>query len=61
MSGIFIVLGLVALTGDVEMRHKLIVYLLAPSFIVAFLIGFSRPSWLKPKWEAQLERVLSLA
>jgi len=54
VGAIFFVLALTALPDDVETRQKLLVYLLVPSFIVAFLIGFSKPSWLKPKWLRQL-------
>ncbi len=55
VGGIFMVLALIALAGDVEMRQKLVLYLLAPSLIVAFLIGLSRPSWLRPRFDRRLE------
>lgn len=56
VGGIFMVLAVIALAGDVEMRQNLVLYLLAPSLIAAFLIGVSRPSWLKPRWLQQLEQ-----
>ncbi|NIN63995.1 MAG: hypothetical protein GTO63_04615 [Anaerolineae bacterium] len=56
VGGIFIVLALIALAGEVEMKQRLVLYPLAPSLIAAFLIGLSRPSWLDPGWLQHLEQ-----
>ena len=56
LAGVVLCLmGLVTLSGDLETRQRLIVYLVAPSSVVAFVIGFSQPSWIKPKWMRQLQ------
>lgn len=55
VGAVFLMLALGALAGDVETRQKLLLYLLTPTILVAFLIGPSQPSWLKPKWLRQLE------
>ena len=56
LAGVVLCLmGLVSLSGDLETRQRLIVYLVAPSSVVAFVIGFSQPSWIKPKWMRQLQ------
>ncbi len=55
VGAIFFVLALTALPDDVETRQRRLLYLLVPSFIVAFLIGRSQPWWLKPKWLRQLQ------
>lgn len=56
LAGVVLCLmGLVSLSSDLETRQRLIVYLVAPSSILAFVIGFSQPSWIKPKWMRQLQ------
>jgi tetratricopeptide (TPR) repeat protein len=56
LAGVVLCLmGLVSLSGDLETRQRLIVYVVAPSSIVAFVIGLSQPSWIKPKWMRQLQ------
>jgi tetratricopeptide (TPR) repeat protein len=56
LAGVVLCLmGLVSLSGNLETRQRLIVYLVAPSSIVVLVIGLSQPSWIKPKWMRQLQ------
>jgi tetratricopeptide (TPR) repeat protein len=56
VGGIFMILGLIALAPDLETRQKLMIYILVPCLIVAFLIGISRPSWLRPRFDRRLQQ-----
>jgi vacuolar-type H+-ATPase subunit I/STV1 len=50
-----LILGLIALPGDVQTRQDLLGYVFIPSIILAFIVGLWQPWWLKPKWIRQLK------
>jgi hypothetical protein len=54
LGGLFVVLGLCGLPGDVQTRQHLFGYMFLPSLILAFVVGFWQPWWLKPRWIRQL-------
>ncbi len=56
LAGVILcVVGLVTLVSDLEVRQRLLLYLVAPSLLAAVPIGASQPSWLKPKWMRRLQ------
>ncbi len=55
LGATLIILGIAGLPGDVETRQDLLGYLFIPSLILAFIVGFWQPWWLKPKWIRQLQ------
>jgi hypothetical protein len=55
LGALCIVFGLTGLPGDVQTRQDLLGYLFIPCFILALIVGFWQPWWLKPKWIRQLK------
>jgi hypothetical protein len=55
LGSTLIILGLAGLPGDVETRQGLLGFFFIPSLILAFIVGFWQPWWLKPKWISQLK------
>ncbi len=55
LGALGLLLGLAGVPGDAQTRQDLLGYVFIPSFIVAFIIGFWHPWWLKPKWIRQLK------
>jgi hypothetical protein len=55
VGALFLILGLTGLPGDAQTRQNLLVYLVGPCFILAFIVGLWQPWWLKPKWIRQLK------
>ena len=55
IGALFLILGLIALPGDVQTRQDLFLYVLGPCFILALIIGLWQPWWLKPKWIRELK------
>jgi tetratricopeptide (TPR) repeat protein len=53
-----LVLCLLAVTGlfdDPELRQKLLIYLVTPSFLIALVVGLTQPSRVKPRWLRRLQ------
>jgi hypothetical protein len=56
-GAVLCVLGAIALPpADVETRQDLLGHVFVPCFILAFVVGFWQPWWLKPKWIRQLKQ-----
>jgi hypothetical protein len=55
LGALLVVFGLTGLPGDVQTRQDLLVYVLGPCFILAFIIGLWQPWWIKPRWIRQLQ------
>jgi tetratricopeptide (TPR) repeat protein len=48
--------GIAGLPSEVETRQRLVIYLVAPSFILTLLGGLNQPSWIKPTWLRWLQQ-----
>ncbi len=63
LQNIFISLGVIQLlflligifVPDIEMRQKLLIWVICPSFILSLLLAVWPPRWLRPQWLNYLE------
>jgi tetratricopeptide (TPR) repeat protein len=56
LAGVVLCLmGIAGLPSELETRQRVVIYLVAPSFILTLLMGFNQPSWLKPRWLRRLQ------
>jgi tetratricopeptide (TPR) repeat protein len=57
LAGVVLCLvGIAGLPSELETRQRLVIYLVAPSFILTLLMGLNQPSWLKPRWLGRLQQ-----
>jgi hypothetical protein len=55
LGATLIILGVAMLPRDVETGQDLLLYGFGSALILAFIVGFWHPWWLKPKWIRQLQ------
>ena len=55
-GAVLCLVGIAGLPSELETRQRLVIYLVAPSFILTLFVGLNQPSWLKPSWLRRLQQ-----